>query len=232
MENIVKSRHYLAIFAALMLALPASAQDYSQMSDETLLREQERLLSFGYSNDPGKGYDERITSSDYEVEFQMQQMDKAREREHQARYNMIEDELLHRGQMRGLAQQKRELEERQANADANHNAIMAYIAEQNRQVAESKSRHQAWMRQQNEARAEQARQAIEQSARQAEQFYLRSRTPRATSPWVTPAPPPDNTNRYPLRAQFPPLQPPPASEPSFPVLQPNSNTGYFSDWPE
>ena len=117
----MNQRPYLAILASLFLALPALAEDTSQFSDEVLHREQARLLSHRWSNDPGKGYDGRITSSDHEVEFQMQQMDKAREREHHARYNMIEDELRLRAQARAKAAQEREAEERQANADASHN---------------------------------------------------------------------------------------------------------------
>ena len=196
-------RPCLAIPAFLFLALPAFAQDTSQFSDEVLLREQERLLSHRWSNDPGKGYDGRITSSDYEVEFQMQQMDKAREREHHARYNMIEDELGRRGRARAEAAQKREAEERQANADASHNRIMGYIAEQNRQIAESTARQQSWMRQQKDALAEQSRQAAERSASQAEQFYQRSRTPPPSPVLVPVQPPPDNTTQQPLQPYFP-----------------------------
>lgn len=196
-------RPYFAILASLFLALPALAQDTSQFSDEILLREQARLLSHRWSNDPGKGYDGRITSSDYEVEFQMQQMDKAREREHHARYNMIEDELRLRAQARAKAAQEREAEERQANADASHNKIMGYIAEQNRQIAESTARHQAWMRQQNDALAEQSRQAAERSASQTEQFYQRSRTPPPSPVLVPVQPPPDNTTQHALQPYFP-----------------------------
>ena len=133
----------------------------------------------------------------------MQQMDKAREREHHARYNMIEDELVRRGQARAKAAQEREAAERQANADASHNKIMGYIAEQNRQIAESTARHQAWMRQQNDALAEQNRQAAQRSASQAEQFYQRSRTPPPSPVLVPVQPPPDNTTQHPLQPYFP-----------------------------
>lgn len=202
-----------ATIAALMLALPAFAQDYSQMSDETLLREQERLLSFRHSNDPGKGYDERITSSDYEVEFQMQQMDKAREREHQARYNMIEDELGRRGHARFKAAQAREFEEREAESQAHREATEAYFTEQYRQLAEQYARLQQ-ERPASIARMQALSERRQQAAdKQVEDFYNRARS-NTGKPWYVPA------------------QPPTTSEPLFPVPQSNSNSGYFSDWPE
>lgn len=60
---------------AILCCAPALAQDTSTMSDDGLRQEMDRVGSHAQSNAKLRGYGERVTATDYELEFQMKQID-------------------------------------------------------------------------------------------------------------------------------------------------------------
>lgn len=99
----------IALIAALAIT-PAFAQNPSTLSDDAIQNELYRLGS--YRNPEGRhfGYRGRVRSSDYEVEMQMQQLDKQRMEDDQRQYNLLLDELNRRDGERQKAKWQAQLD--------------------------------------------------------------------------------------------------------------------------
>ena len=82
------------------------------MSDEALHAERDALLQRNFSNAKLRGYRGRVTSPDYHVEMQMQQLDKQQAADDQAKAERIQQELIRRGHARAKDERAAEAAER------------------------------------------------------------------------------------------------------------------------
>ena len=92
----------VAVIAALTIT-PVFAQDVSSLSDEGLRQKLDRVSSHRYSNSQREGYRNRVTASDYELKFQMQQIDKRMAEDDQAKAALVTQEMGRRNAAREQA---------------------------------------------------------------------------------------------------------------------------------
>lgn len=177
----------VAILVALGLAASAFAQDEGR--DEALRQEQDRLAGHQVSGHPKRrGYRGRVTASDYELEFQMQQLDKQRQADDLARLDeiRIERDAIRDAQKphwRGLSEEySRQTQEAKAPAQR----MIEEMKARNEQQAQALQRQQEISRAATQARIEAMQQ---QGAQQAQDFFERSRTPPPPVPQLQPIQP-------------------------------------------
>ena len=181
----MKSLRIGLFFLLLSVTASGTAQDYSQMSDDALEKEWRRLQSHQYSNSQRRGWRNRVTASDYELEFQMQQLDKLMEQDTRARQQAIEDERVRRMNAADRARREQRVADYKASSEESHQAIMGRIASSRERLNQDQARLEQ-QRQRNEQLAAQNRQRSLTGAAQAEAFYQRSRTRPAPQPVVRP----------------------------------------------
>ena len=198
-----KSLTAIGAGCALFLLSSFSALAQDAMSAEAIEERINELSSRQYSDIQRRGYRERVTASDYELEFQMQQLDKQRAADDRREQDRLTRELGRRQTAREQAQRAAERERWEAQGEASHQQIMGWIKSQNQQLEQDWARLEQ-QRQRNDQLGAQNRQRSQEGARQAEAFYERSRT------------------RPPPAPRLQPIQPGPAG-PSFPIPQVDYN---------
>jgi len=103
----------IGVAATIIFSRPAGAQDYSSMSDEALEAEYGALISRTAGPHPKlRGYRGRVTSPDYYVEQQMQQLDKRMREDDLAQASRIHEYRMRRGIEQQRAEFQAEIEAR------------------------------------------------------------------------------------------------------------------------
>ena len=175
-ENTVNPRCFaglIALIAALAVA-PAFAQDESSLSDEGLRQKLDRVSSHRYSNAQRRGYRNRVTASDYELEFQMQQIDKRMAEDDHARANLITQEMGRRNAAREQAKRAHAAAEREARSRESHETIMGLIEQQRAQMERSRAQMEQ-QRRQTDAQMQALAEQRERDMQQVEDFWQRER---------------------------------------------------------
>lgn len=163
----------IALIAALAVT-PALAQDESSLSDEGLRQELDRVSSHRYSNSQRRGYRDRVTASDYELEFQMRQIDKRMAEDDHARANLITQEMGRRHAAREQAKRAQATAEREAGSRESHETIMGLIEQQRAQMERSRVQMEQ-QRQQTDAQIRALTEQREQGMQEVEDFWQRER---------------------------------------------------------
>jgi len=214
----------LGILLALILCAPALAQD----SDEYLERRLDELGQRTYPNQKLRGYRGRVTSPDYNVEFQMQQLDKQRAADDQREAGAILEELSRRGRARSRAKMQAEQNARDDESRRRAAEQRAWIASQYQRLEQQRVEQQRHYERMDAQRRETARQQAQRTQdwlerdrqtqermRQQNDQLWRSQLIRPTQPQPTPPLP---------GAYFPPLNPvtpPPVHYPDIYGVQPS-----------
>ena len=199
----------MALIAALAIT-PAFAQNPSTLSDDAIQNELYRLGS--YRNPEGRhfGYRGRVRSSDYEVEIQMQQLDKQRMEDDQRQYNLLLDELGRRHTERRKSLDAQRSADIWARAQEAQARSQAYIDQQNQNLAEQRAQQQQRWQAESDAFAREQK-ARSEEIRQAFRKPLQPVVPPGPQPQTWPLQPAQPTPPLP-GAYFPPLHevlPPP-----------------------
>ncbi len=119
-----------AAVATVLLAGPAFAQRTTEsLSDAALQNELYRLGSYRSPEGKLRGYRGRVRSSDFEIEKQMQQLDKQRMADDQRQYNLILDELARHDTARHVAKQQAERDRYNASADRVSRYVRDYLGQ-------------------------------------------------------------------------------------------------------
>ena len=191
----------IALIAALAIT-PAFAQNASTLSDDAIQNELYRLGS--YRNPEGRhfGYRGRVRSSDYEVEMQMQQLDKQRMEDDQRQYNLLLDELNRRDGERQKAKWQAQLDAIDARARETDAANQQWYQQQQELM-------QAMERRSEQQRAEsdafwQGYKARQEESLRAFRKPLEPVVPPGPQPLTWPTQPAKPTTPLP-EAYFPPL---------------------------
>ena len=163
----------IALIAALAIT-PAFAQDVSSLSDEGLRQELDRVSSHRYSNAQRRGYRNRVTASDYELEFQMQQIDKRMAEDDRATANLISEEIGRRDAAREQARRAQAAAEREARSRQSHETIMGLIEQQRAHVERSRVQMEQ-QRQQTDAQMRALAGQREREMQQVEDYWQRER---------------------------------------------------------
>ena len=195
----------IALIATLTIT-PAFAQDASSLSDEGLRQELDRVTSHRHSNAQRRGYRNRVTASDYELEFQMKQIDERMAEDDAARANLIREEMGRRDSARAQARRVQAAAEREARSRESHETIMGLIEQQRAQTERSRVQMEQ-QRQQTDARMRALTEQRQREMTQVEDFWQREReevAKQAQHPWAIP------------------IQPAP-TEPLFPGPPPNND---------
>lgn len=211
----MKPRHVYILALALALGVFATPQAFAQ-SDESFMREEvDRLWGnlASRSQNWGNNYRGRPVAATYELEVQMDHIDKVMEQDDVGRLNAIRAEQARRGRAQSEARRQAEAARREAESQAIAAKNKAYIDSQYQWLAEQKAKLDQQRRESDARSRAVAEQRQARMQQQVEDFYNRARS-NTGKPWYVPA------------------QLPTTSEPLFPVPQSNPKTGYFSDWPE
>ena len=193
----------------LLLSVTASgtAQDYSQMSDDALALELDRLSTHRYSNSQRRGYRDRVTASDYELEFQMQQIDKRAAEDNYAQQRMLRGILQNRQAVRDADKQAQRIADYEASGQEARQHFRGWLETQQQQLALAQER----LSQQQRARMLETQARIEQSraqqTRQTEAFFERSRTRPVQPPRVQPIAPGPTGPSFSIPSGFPEHRP-------------------------
>ncbi len=188
---------------AIILASPAFAQ-----SDDALQAEMDRLMGHQIPQSKFRGYRDRVTASDYQLEHQMQQLDKQQKADDMTRYNQLLEEQSRRSGERSKVARQAESDRREASSQESSQRIRSHLETQRQQLDRAQAQRTQQAREtarQAEARAERS---SAQGMQQVEAMYQRTR---------------ERSRQQAERArQVQPIQPGPTGL-SFPIPQPNYN---------
>ena len=159
---------------ALILATPAFAQ-----SDDALQAEMDRLMGHQIPQSKFRGYRGRVPASDYQLEFQMQQLDKQQKADDMTRYNQLLEEQSRRSGESYKGARQAERDRREASSQESSQRIRGYLETQQQQLAQDQQRVGQRQRARSQATQASTQRSRAQGMQQVEAMFQRTRAETA-----------------------------------------------------